>query len=134
MAHRLGNGQKVDNITAAMAEWRARGRSPSTYCSRQEHDAWVDDLGELMYTLPDGTEIRRHANIKCCTYRGGNPKIAYNRVLIGNPAVYAAWKARDTKAREEGLPLRDWMGEWTFYPDKDYEKVVRRALAKRDGD
>lgn len=128
MAHRLGNGQRVEDLEAAMAEWRAAGRSPSTYCSKRDHEAWVDDLGELTHTLPDGTEIRRHASIKCGTYRSGNPKIAHNRVIVGNPTKYAEWKRKDAEAREAEVPLaeRPWMPEWTFYPDREFDDIVAR--------
>lgn len=126
--HRDGSGKKIENLEQAKAEWRAKGKSPSTYCSKKEWDETQDDLGELVLTTPDGTEIRKHASIKC-TARGGSHKIAHNRVIIGNPTKYAKWKAaRETKP--DNLKIYEgWMAEWTYYPHSDLDKLVARHSA-----
>lgn len=125
--HRDGSGKKIENLEQAKAEWRAKGKSPSTYCSKKEWDETQDDIGELVLTTPDGTEIRKHASVKCTT-RGGSHKIAHNRVIIGNPIKYAewkagcdAWKATNTKSNR----LYDsWMAEWTHYPHSYLDKLL----------
>lgn len=115
MAHRLGDGTKIQDLDTARQEWRAARRSPSTYCNKSEYNAWVEDIGELIYTTPDGTELRRHATVKALT-RGGAPRIAHNVVIIGNPAKYAAWASNPNKS--------GWMAEWTFWPDGDLERKL----------
>lgn len=118
---RLGNGQKVENVQEFLASQIAQGRSTCLYCSQRDAKAWVDDLGELVATTPDGTEIRRHAHIAATTYRSGNPKIACNRVIVGNPARYREWQA---------IPGNDkgWMAEWTYYPDSQCDELVARHM------
>lgn len=105
--HRLGDGTKVEDIVAATQEWIANGRSPSTFPNKGEWDNWQEDLGVLLHTYEDGTEIRRHASLKCHS-RGGARKIVHNRVIVGNPKKYAEWKANGSQG---------WMAEWTFYAD-----------------
>ena len=119
MAHRLGSGKKVEDLTTAQQEWISQGRSPSTYCSQAEYNAWQDNLGELMTTLPDGREIRRHASIKAKA-RGGSPKIVHNRVIVGNPKAYREWLAEDEATRP------NWMFEWTYYPDNFFDRIVEQ--------
>ena len=115
--HRDGSGKKIEDLEQAKAEWRASGKSPSTYCSKKEWDDMEDDLGELVMATADGTEIRKHASIKC-TARGGSCKVAHNRVIIGNPFKYAAWKASKSAG---------WMPEWTYYPNSELDEIVARA-------
>lgn len=123
MALRHGDGTRVTDLNTALAEWRKTRRSPSIYCSRRDHETFTEDLGELVATLPDGTEIRRHANLKASTYRTGNPKIAFNRIVIGNPKAYAEWveRTKDLSPDQQG-----YMPQWTYYPDRDFDEIMER--------
>ena len=107
MAHKLGNGTKIETLerlAQLQQEWILNRRSPSTYCSNADHNSWVENLGELVLRLDDGTEIRRHAHLKSHT-RGGTPAILHNRVIVGNPTISKGW---------------------TYYPDVDLENIVAR--------
>ena len=127
MAFRNGNGTRITDLDTHLAEWRKTGRSPSIYCSKRDYETFTEDLGELVATLPDGTEIRRHANLKASTYRSGNPKIACNRILIGIPKAYAEWKER---VKDLPLAQQGYMPEWTYYPDHDYDKIMERYASE----
>lgn len=116
--HRLGNGTKFDDIEAARQQWQADGRSPATFCSKAEYDAWQQDIGELIEEFEDGTEVRRHATLKDVS-RGGSRKIVHNRVIVGNPTAFANWQA---DPREKG-----WFGEWTYYADRNLECVLEET-------
>jgi hypothetical protein len=121
MVHRLGNGTRIDDIEAARQSWREAGRSPATFCSKAEYEAWQEDHGELVEEFADGTEVRRHATLRA-TSRGGNRKIVHNRVIIGNPTAFANWQADPRPESKKG-----WYPQWTYYPDRDLEHVLDQA-------
>lgn len=117
--HRLGDGQKIEDIEAARATWFAEGRTKSTFCSKAEWDAWQEDIGELVATLDDGTEVRQHATLKAHS-RGGSRKIIHNCVIEGNPTAYALYEA-------DPDDQKGWMAEWTYYPSRDLDHVLQIA-------
>lgn len=90
--HRNGSGDKITDLAAAMQQWRAEGKSPSTYCSLREFRAFTEDFGELVLTLKDGRELRQHATLKDKA-RGGTPTIRHNRVIIGRDNDWTHWPA-----------------------------------------
>ncbi len=105
--HRDGNGKKIEDLDAARKQWQAEGKSPSTYCSKREFEAFQEDHGELVASHPDGCELRKHATLKV-TCRGGSPKLAHNRVIIG-------YHARPSDGKS-------W---WTFWPIADLAKLTQ---------
>ena len=121
MAHRLGSGQKVEDLQAARATWLAEGRTVSTYCSKKEWDAWQEDNGELVEAFDDGFEVRQHATLKASS-RGGSLKIVHNCVIGGDPAAYARWKADERSDLEKG-----WYPQWTYYHCRELAEVRAQA-------
>lgn len=117
--HRLGSGQKIEDIEAARAIWLAENRTVSTFCNKAEWDAWQEDTGELVRTLDDGTEIRQHATLKAHS-RGGSRKIVHNCVIEGNPTAYALYEADQRPDDQKG-----WMAKWTYYPHRDLERLLQ---------
>jgi hypothetical protein len=112
---RDGNGIIID-LDEKRAEWKANRRSPSLYLTKTEAEAFTDDIGELVARFTDGTEVRRHAYLLDST-RGGQAKIACNRIITGNPAKYKAW----IEGAQDG-----YYPEWTYYPDHDLDEMVAR--------
>jgi len=125
MAHRLGSGQKIEDLQAARAQWLAAGRTVSTFCSQKEWDAWQEDIGELIEAFADGSEIRQHATIKA-TSRGGSRKIVHNCIIGGNPAAYAHWLADDRP-----IDIKGWYPNWTYRHCRELAEVQARAAEKR---
>jgi len=121
MAHRLGNGTRIDDLEVARREWREAGRSPATFCNKSEYESWQEDLGELVEEFADGTQVRRHATLKDVS-RGGSLKIVHNRVIVGNPTAYSNWEADPRPQDQKG-----WYARWTYYPDRDLDSVLNTA-------
>jgi hypothetical protein len=119
--HRIGSGQKIENIEAARATWFAENRTVSTFCNKAEWEAWQEDTGELVEALDGGTEIRQHATLKTHS-RGGSRKIVHNCVIEGNPTAYALYEADPRPSDQKG-----WMGQWTYYPSRDLDHVLQIA-------
>lgn len=125
MAHRRYNGGAIADLGKEMRKWRREGKSPKTYCSLGEYRAIRELFGKLVVSLPDGTEVRRHARIKS-EARGGTPLVAHNQVIVGNPVEYRKWLA--VRASGDVVTDTGWYPEWTYWPDSDFEKITVRTV------
>jgi hypothetical protein len=122
--HRLGNGTRVPDIKATRRIWFRQGRTVSTYPNKGEYDAFRENKGRLVAQASDGQEVRVGATIKTVT-RGGTLRIVHNCVVTGNPEAYKRWKADPRSQGQKG-----WYPQWTFYPRRDLDEVLRML---RDG-
>lgn len=126
MMHRIGSGQKIEDIEAARREWFAAGRTVSTYPNKGEWDAWEEDFGKLVMAADDGHEVRQGATIKSVT-RGGTRKIIHNCVIDGNPEAFARWEANPSEDK-------GWYPRWTYRPARKLQLAldyVREGIRPR---
>ena len=122
MAHRDGSGNKIEDIEAARAQWRAAGTSKKTYCSKKDLAALPEDFGDLVLRYEDGEELRQHATVHF-TARGGSIGINHNCVITCNPTEYAAWEADPRPVSEKGF-----VPKLTYYPASELEEMVERCV------